>query len=119
MKINKTVATVLLTVIVLAVLAAAGYAIYRLGYTHGLTTTSGDFMRDRFFHDFGGRFPHGMRRGGFGMRQPFYGLSLLRVVPGFLLFVGVVALVVIAVNSMQNKTRKSEPHEGDSKEPRT
>ncbi|NIS83475.1 MAG: hypothetical protein GTO14_25500 [Anaerolineales bacterium] len=116
MKINKTLATVIITVTVLAILAAAGLAIYRLGYAHGLTASAGDFMHGCFFRDFWGRFPH---RGILGMRQPFFGFSLLRVVPGFLLFVGVVALVVLAVNSLLRAAGTSGPPDGESKKSST
>jgi hypothetical protein len=131
---SRTILTILITVIVIAVLAGAGFALYRLGYAHGLAANLGETLGGRFawffsdelpddldcrfpqhFEDkfpkgFGGRLPQDFRRS----RVPFvwrYQPTILfpwaRGITGLLLFVGVVALVVIAVNGLVRTRRSS------------
>jgi hypothetical protein len=129
---KNTIITILITVIVIAVLIAAGFAIYRLGYVRGLAASVGEPMGGRFFwffdgdipDEFGHRFPENFEDRfpeGFRGRMPFYfrqgglpydrGFQPTTVFPwargttGVVLFVGVVALVVIAVSSVIRLSR--------------
>ena len=107
---NKTFRTVMITVVVLVILGAAGCALYRIGYVRGLAASAGDFVGDRFNCDFGGHFTWDQRRGNFpmfGMRRSYTAFPMVSWIPGVLLFVGVVALVVIAVNGLVNANRSS------------
>jgi hypothetical protein len=109
---NKTFRTVMITVVVLVILGAAGCALYRFGYVRGLAASAGDFVGGRFIRDFGGHFSSDKRRGNFpmfGMRQSYTAFPMVRWIPGLLLFVGVVALVVIAVNGLVRPNRSSAP----------
>ncbi len=134
---KRTILTILITVIVIAVLIAAGFAIYRLGYVHGLSANVGESMGGRFSWFFGeglpgdfdhrfpgnfedrfpeglrDRFPQDFRRGGLPHvwgYQPTTVFAWARWIAGLLLFVGVVALVVIAINGLV-RTRRSSPQE--------
>ncbi len=107
---NKTFRTVMITVVVLVIHGAAGCALYRIGYVRGLAASAGDFVEARFSRDFGGHFTWDQRRGNFpmfGMRQSYTAFPLGKWIPGLLLFVGVVALVVIAVNGLVQANRSS------------
>lgn len=95
--------TVLVAILVLIVLAAGGYGLYRLGYMHGaraLVTDNdlpGRFIDQPFFRHpgFGMRgFDRGlmpMNRGNFGF--PLWG-TLLRIGIG-VIFVGLLVLIVV------------------------
>lgn len=134
---SRTILTIVITVIVIVVLAGAGYALYRLGYAHGLAANLEETMGGRFawfFSDefpgdfshrfpqrFESRFPEGFRdrvpqdfrRDGLAFvwgYQPATLFPWARGITGLLLFVGVVALVVIAVNGLI-RTRRPMPQE--------
>ncbi len=109
---NTTFRTVVITVVVLVVIGAVGCALYRFGYARGLVASAGDFVGGRFSRNFGEHFTPDQRRGNFpmfGMRQSYTAFPLVRWIPGLLLFVGVVALVVIAVNGLVQANRSSVP----------
>ena len=109
---NKTFRTVMITVVVLVILGAAGCALYRIGYVRGLAASAGDFVGDRFSRDLGGHFTWDQRRGNFpmfGIRHSYAAFPMVSWIPGLLLFVGVVALIVIAVNGLVNTNRTSVP----------
>lgn len=119
--------TILVMVIAIAVLAAGGFALYRYGYAQGLSVSVGEIVGDRFGRDFGDRFTPGfgghftpeLRRGGlpmFGIRQPFSAFPLFWSIFGLLLLVGVVALVVIGINSLIRRNPSSTP-QADSSSP--
>ncbi|MEJ2010717.1 MAG: hypothetical protein P8X64_00655 [Anaerolineales bacterium] len=103
--------TVLVTVVVLALLAAGGYALFRLGYARGVANAAGGLMlrgpEGRFRGEGIQPFAHNMMPGwnhpgvySYGMHAQPFGWFF-----GLLLVVGVVALVVIAVNSLSQRDR--------------
>lgn len=115
---RRIVLTVLITLVLIAILAAGGYALYRLGYVRGMSESAGVMM----FQGFDGRFgddrglpfrefvsPGGLRNRmpmagfshpGFSAYTPFGGFS------GLLILIGVIALVVIAVNGLVGKGKQ-------------
>jgi hypothetical protein len=110
---KKTVGTIVVTVLVIAVLFAGGYAIYRAGFIQGMAADPGGYLGMRFPRDLGDRFqgdlnnhfPDYHRRS-----MPMFGAypgswSIFAGWPGILLLAGVVALVVIAVNWIMNRDR--------------
>lgn len=114
---NKIILTVIVTVIVVGALAAGGYALYRLGYAHGQSgTTAGVFgenfgrnFGDRFMPEFRDRFSPEFHRDAmpmFSYRQPLGGFSFFRIIPGFLLVTGVVALAAFGLFTL---IRKRDP----------
>jgi hypothetical protein len=120
MKANRVLLTVLLVVLVVGLLAAGGWALYRLGYAHGGAAAAADVLPEGLFRQFGGRMPHmfdGRFPGGFrqgvipwgSMHQPYLGFPFLSWGLGALLVVGVIALVVIAVNGLVSAGRGSPP----------
>lgn len=124
---TKIFTTVLIIVIAIAILSAGGFTLYRFGYAQGLSASVGEIVGGRFSRDFGDRFTPGfgghftpeLRRGGlpmFGMRQPFSTFPLFRGIFGLLLLVGVVALVVIGINSLIRRNPSSKP-QADSSSP--
>lgn len=103
--------TVLVTVVVLALLAAGGYALFRLGYVRGVASAAGGLMlrgpESRFGVEGMHPFAHNMMPEwnhpgiySYGMRAQPFGWFL-----GLLFIVGVVALVVIAVNGLSQRNR--------------
>jgi hypothetical protein len=125
---------VLGSVLVLGLLGAGGYALYRLGYAHGVQSSDivlmpGDF-HDEFFHHFEERYKDRFHPGdegrfmdGFGGRFYFeqgrsrlpgrsaWSVSpfmILWVIPGLLFFVGFVALAIVGVNALIQSRRDVE-----------
>jgi hypothetical protein len=116
---RRIVVTVLITIVLLAILTAGGFAFYRLGYVRGMSQSAGGFMMQGFdgrfgddrgmpFHDFAGpgrlreRMPMtGFAHPGFSAHTPFGGFS------GLLLLIGVIALVVIAVNGLSRNRKQN------------
>ena len=133
---------VLGTIVVIGLLSAGGYALYRAGYVRGVRVSAaqmmpGDFRQgfmdhfmdrfedrfpgefgDRFGDRFGGKLQLDRARGRFTQHDPYpYYLPFptFWVIPGFLLLVGVVALVVIAVNSFARSKPENDSRESPSK----
>jgi hypothetical protein len=120
---RRIVATVLITLVLLAILAAGGYALYRVGYERGLTQSAVGLMMQGFdgrfgdtrglpFHNFGdsdgmrGRMPmFGYAHPGFREFTPFGGFA------GLLLIIGVAALVFIAVNGWLGRSKSKAVEE--------
>jgi heme exporter protein D len=117
MRTSRIWITVIVTVVVLALLAAGGYALFRLGYARGVANAAGGLMLRGPEGRFGGEglrpFAHEMMPGWnhpglnvYGMHtrtvgyHPAFGWFL-----GLLLVAGVVALVVIAINGLSQRTR--------------
>ena len=102
--------TILVTVVVLALLAAGGYALFRLGYVRGVADAAGGGI----MRGFEGRLQPFTRGTAPGWNHPgldMYGMGTRSIsrfpifgwLPGLLLLVGVVALVVIAVNGLSRR----------------
>jgi hypothetical protein len=88
MSTKRTIGYVLLFIIVAAVLVGAGYALYHLGYTHGLRAS------DQL--PFGGRLDQDFRRGfhpGFMVWRGRIGSSPFQIIPGLFSFLGILALI--------------------------
>ena len=112
---RRVLLTVVITLVVIAIVVAGGFAVYRLGYVRGAAESfagpmmrgfAGQFGDERSmpFHEFNGRgdlyqrmpmvgFTHAGLRG-----QPVFG-----GLTGLLLIIGVGALVVIAINGLRDK----------------
>lgn len=109
--------TVAVTVVIVALLAAGGYALFRLGYARGVADAAGGLMMRGLEGRFGSQGMHPFANEmGPGWNHPdlyMYGMHSRSIgrfpafgwLPGLLLLVGVIALVVIAVNGL---TRRSE-----------
>jgi hypothetical protein len=111
--------TILVTVVVVALLAAGGYALFRLGYVRGVADAAGGVMMRSFdgrIQPYNRGIAPGWNHPGldiYGMHSRMYGgFSAFGWLPGLLLLVGVVALVVIAVNGLSH--RNSHPASGTS-----
>ena len=103
-----------IAVLALAILAAGGNALFRLGYANGMSAAAGLPQAGRLNCIQGGPFMPGLgwdgmhefgRGGGLPFRShmPFMGFGAGGWVFGLLMFAGVVALVVIAVNGLRSK----------------
>lgn len=122
---RRTFLTVMITLLVVAAVFAAGFAVYRLGYSQGVHASATTSMPGPMIHDFGGRLPEdfeghfyrGMPHGDMFRRiqqmpiRPAVGFGFI---PGFLLFIGAAALVILAINSFRNQTPADRPRLADS-----
>jgi len=105
---------VVIVLLVLAILAAGGNALFRLGYANGVSAAAGIPEAGRlnclhggpFMPGFGWDGMHEFGRGGgllFRSHMPFMGFGAGGWLFGLLMLTGVVALVVIAVNGLRSK----------------
>jgi flagellar basal body-associated protein FliL len=109
---NNTIRVVLITVLLILVIGAAGYALYRIGYSHGVAAVDSDLPAERLFRGFGERVLPGHRFDGTSMFASrsvgffpfFWGL------PGLLLMVGIVTLAVVGFISLFRR-QSSEPRQ--------
>jgi len=105
--------TVVVTLLVIALLAAAGVALYRLGFARGLAATGGIPAAGQFMHPYGFGMPgfgdggmHAWRHGGgmyFGGHRSFGMFGFGGWIVCLLVLVGIVALVVAAVNALTRR----------------
>jgi hypothetical protein len=103
MKKNRTLLIVIVTIVAVALLAAGGYALFRLGYARGLATSVGELAESWPRHSFGERFSpwtHHGRLPRFGGGHNLWGFTLVRGLVGFLLGGGVLALAVYGFVSL-------------------
>jgi hypothetical protein len=111
---------VVIAVLVLAILAAGGNALFRLGYANGASAAAGVPEAGRLNCLQGGPFMPGLgwdgmhefgRGGGllFRSHMPIMGFGVGGWLFGLLLLAGVVALVVIAVNGLRSKGHAELP----------
>lgn len=113
---NRRVAlTVVITLVVIAVLVAGGFAIYRFGYVRGAADSFAGPMMRGFAGQFGGErgmpFHEFNGQGDFHQRMPMLGYahaglrgqSAFDGLSGLLLIIGVGALVVIATNGLRDR----------------
>lgn len=109
---KQIIVYVLVSLIIIAALAVGGYALYRLGYSHGLREVSQLPFEKRLIPDF----PHRSLPRIWNYRG-YIGFPLLFNFPGFLLGLGVIALVVLAVigivKILQPNQRMREPLQGE------
>lgn len=100
MSTKRTIAYVLLFVIVLGILIGGGFAVYRLGYMHGIRE-SGQFA-------LGGRFSPGFWRGFHTNLWDFRGrVSYFPIaIPGFFTFLGFLALIILAISGFVALTQR-------------
>ncbi len=89
---KQIVVYVLVSLVVIAALAVGGYALYRLGYSHGLQDVSQLPFEKRLIPDFHRRIMPDLPNFRWYIRSP-----LLMSLPGLLSALGIIALVVLAV----------------------
>jgi predicted phage tail protein len=89
---KQIIGYVLLSLIVIAALAVGGYALYHLGYSHGLRGVSQLSFEKRAIPDFHHRMLPDLRN-----YRWHIGFPLFAAFPGLLFGLGVIALVVLAV----------------------
>ena len=114
---SKTITTVLITVLVIAILAAGGFALYRLGYTRGLSASVGDSFGGWFSRGFGGRSMPDLPRGGFhmfGTRQAYSAFPFIGGIFGLVLFGGIVALAIFGIVSLIRRNQPNNPQASSS-----
>jgi heme exporter protein D len=109
--------TVAVTVLVVALLAVAGFSLFRLGYNQGLAQSTGGLMLRGFEGRLGGermqpfaeRMAPEFNHPGITMydmhARSFGHFTAFGWLPGLLLLVGIAALVVIAVNSFSRRNQ--------------
>ncbi len=105
--------TILITLVVIALLAAAGVALYRLGFVRGLAATGGIPGAGEFMHPFAngmpgfgdGRLQLWQHGGGMSFRghRPFGMFGSGGWIVCLLVLVGIVALVVAAINALTRR----------------
>ncbi|MGD2253263.1 MAG: hypothetical protein PVF70_10165 [Anaerolineales bacterium] len=105
MKKNRTLLIVIVTIVAVALLAAGGYALFRLGYARGLATSVGELSEGWRHHEWGNRTSSWMEHGrhpriGVGFEHSYWGFPLVRGLLGFLLGGGVLALAVYGFVSL-------------------
>ena len=102
--------TILITLLVIAILVAAGVMLYRMGFARGLAAAGALPSAGEFMHPYGygmpgfdGAFPRAWHHGGgmfYGGHRPFGMFGLGGWIVCLLVLVGFVALVVAAVNAL-------------------
>ena len=110
---RKAFITVLITLLVIAILVAAGVMLYRMGFVRGLAAAGDVPAFGQFMHPygngmpgFGGSCPQVWHHGGgmfYGGHRPFGLFGFGGWVVCLLVLVGVVALVVAAVNALTRR----------------
>lgn len=111
---------VVVALLVIAVLAVGGCALYRLGFARGVSAVAGVPEAGRFYQQFGAPFMPGFDGGGmhefgrsggqlFRSHMPFMGFGLGGWLFGLVVLVGVVALVVIAINGLRTQRPVESP----------
>ena len=97
MKKNRTLWIVIITIVAVALLAAGGYALFRLGYARGLTSSVGELAENWPHRELGDRFGswmHHTRLPRFASGHGYWGFPLVGGLFGLLLGGGVLALAV-------------------------
>lgn len=113
---TSTIRVVLITVLLILVIGAAGYALYRLGYSHGVAALDGDLPAARLFRGFGERALPNYHFGGtptLAHRSVGF-FPFLWGLPGLFLVVGIVALAVVGLVSLFRKQPSPPPPQSDS-----
>jgi len=110
---RKAFITVLITLLVIAILVTAGVMLYRMGFVRGLAAAGAPLATEPFMHPygygmpgFGGGCPQVWHHGGgmfYGGHRPFGMFGFGGWFVCLLVLVGVVALVVAAVNALTRK----------------
>jgi len=110
---RKAFITVLITLLVIAILVTAGVMPYRMGFVRGLAAAGAPLATEPFMHPYGygmqgfdGGCPQVWRHGGgmfYGGHRPFGMFGFGSWFVCLLVLVGVVALVVAAVNALTRK----------------
>lgn len=110
---RKAFITVLITLLVIAILVTAGVMLYRMGFVRGLAAAGAPLATEPFMHTygfgmpgFGGGCPQVWRHGGgmfYAGHRPFGMFGFGGWFVCLLVLVGVVALVVAAVNALTRK----------------
>jgi hypothetical protein len=105
--------TVVVTLLVIALLVAAGVMLYRMGFARGLAATGGIPAAGQFMHPygfgmpgFGGGCPQVWHHGGgmfYGGHRPFGMFGFGGWIVGLLALAGLVALIVAAVNALSHR----------------
>jgi hypothetical protein len=111
MKKNRTLLIVILTIVAVALLAAGGYALFRLGYARGLATSVGELSEGWRHHEWGNRLSSWMehsRLPRFAFGHGHWGFPLAGRLFGLLLGGGILALAVYGVISLVRRTRSAE-----------
>jgi hypothetical protein len=110
---RKAFLTVVITLVVIALLAAAGVALYRLGFARGLAATGGIPGAGEFMHPYAYGMPgfgdgrlQMWRHGGdmfFRGHRPFGMFGFGGWIVCLLVLAGIVALVVAAINALTRR----------------
>ena len=95
MSTRRILVRALLALLIVGILIGGGYALYRIGYAHG--------VQDSVQIEFGKRFDHGFPRGverDFWSRGGRFGFSPLRAIPGLLFTLAILGLIVVGAVSL-------------------